>query len=45
MAGARTSAEPEEPRRRGRPALGRTAPLERDDILEQALAIVRQDGR
>ena len=42
-----TAAEPtpRPPRQRGRPALHRTTPLEREDILDCALAIVRKEGR
>lgn len=42
-----TAAEPTPPaaRQRGRPALHRTTPLERDDILDCALAIVQKEGR
>lgn len=32
-------------RRAGRPAVGRTTPLERDEILERALQIVDREGR
>jgi AcrR family transcriptional regulator len=32
-------------RRRGRPALNRTTPLEREEILDRALAIVKKEGR
>lgn len=32
------------PRRRGRPALGRTTPLDIDDICDKAMQIVVQDG-
>src|SRR4051794_9673344 len=37
--------DPQRPRKRGRPALNRVTPLERDDILDCALAIVKQEGR
>lgn len=41
-----TTTKPTSPpaRPRGRPALRRTTPLERDDIVEAALAIVRKEG-
>lgn len=39
----RTSSAPA--RQRGRPALNRTTPLERDDIIDCALAIVQKEGR
>jgi AcrR family transcriptional regulator len=36
---------PASTRRRGRPALNRTTPLERAEILDRALAIVQKEGR
>lgn len=39
-----TTIEPAKPRGRGRPAIGRTAPLERDEIVTRAQQIVRDEG-
>ena len=40
-----TNATPVAARGRGRPALRRTTPLEREEILDRALAIVQKEGR
>jgi AcrR family transcriptional regulator len=39
-----TTTEPAKPRGRGRPAIGRTAPLGRDEIVTRAQQIVRDEG-